>query len=343
MSERANGFPWGEARPTRMHRTFVSLFIALASAGLHFFRAIENRGRSDFTPLWDAARLMLAGQNPYDLVGPGNVVASQYALYYPATTFLVATPFTLIPSFHWASTVFVFVSALLLAYGVTRDGWHLLPIFPSIAFLTSATLGQWSILAMAAIYLPVLGFLAAAKPPSFLPVIVSSRSGRIYWASLFGVLVLGVSSLVLLPNWPSDWWHLVGTSKDFVPAVMRFAGPLIFVVLLRWRRPESWLVFVAGCVPQTWPPYNGLILMSVATTYREASFLSLVSSASWISSAWFADGLTAAQERSMMAAVLNLGGYLPAVLLILTRPNEGDGPHWLRWTVNKFRRSTPVV
>jgi len=310
---------------TQRNRVMVALLVAVFAATLHYLRANLNHGWSDFTPLWQAARLLLSGQDPYQLIGPDRQYHSAYPMYYPATTFVAVTPFAAIPSFQWASTFFVFVSSVLLAYGCTRDDWRLLPIFPSIAFLTSATLAQWSIIITAMLFIPALGFLALAKPQSSLPVLSSSERPATYWAIAGGLFLL-LMSLALMPGWPREWWTMARSSRDFVPPLLRFAGFAIPVVLLKWRRPESWLVLVSACVPQTWPPYNGLVLMTVANTYREASFLSLISSASWICFAWFADGLGDARERSMMAGVLNLFGYLPAVLLILRRPNVGAGP-----------------
>ena len=307
----------------------VALAIASISAALHFFRAIENDGRSDFAPIWHAARLMLSGENPYALIGPGNVVESAWPIFYPATTFVLGLPFTIFPSFHWASTAFVFVSAALLVWGATHDGWHRLPMFPSIAFLTSATLAQWSILMTAVVYLPWLAFIAAAKPQNAAPPVGSSTDRRTYLSALIGGGVLLLLSFLMLPSWLRDWWGLLGSTDNFIPPLMRFGGPLILVVLLRWRRPEAWLILIAACMPQTWPPYNGLILFTVARTYREFSLLSIVSSASWIVFAWFAEGLSDAQERVWMSGILNLFGYLPAALMVIRRPNEGAGPLWL--------------
>lgn len=316
----------------------VAFIIASVSAALHFFRAIENGGRSDFAPIWHAARLMLAGENPYALIGPGNAVESAWPIFYPATTFVAAVPFTIIPSFHWASTTFVFVSAALLAWGATHDGWHRLPIFPSIAFLTSATLAQWSVIMTAAVFIPALGLIAAAKPQSAMPVIGSTTSARMYAFAVAGAVVLVAASMLLLPTWPADWWRLLRTTENFVPPLVRWGGPLILVGLLRWRRPEAWLILIAACMPQTWPPYNGLMLMAVARTYREAAFLSLFSSVGWIVFAWFAEGLTLEEERVIMSAVLNFVSYLPAVAVVLARPNAGDGPLWLEWIARRVSR-----
>jgi hypothetical protein len=332
------GFPWGDNRPTRAQRIIVCAAIATISAALHFFRAIENRGLSDFTPLWRAARLMVAGGNPYELMGPGAVVHSQYPMYYPATAFVAALPFAAIPSFHLASTAFVFTSALLLAWGVTRDGWHRLPMFPSIAYLTCASLGQWSIIMTAAIYLPVVAGIACVKPQSSIPVLASSTDRNHWIAAIAGSAALLLVSFVLLPSWPAHWLGQVGKSADFAAPVTGFAGPAVLLCLLRWRRPEAWLVLVAACLPQTWPPYNGLILMTVAFTYREMATLSLVSSFSWVILALATSPVTKAEEQQYQSMVLILSSYIPATILILRRPNEGHGPLWLRAVSRTFSR-----
>jgi hypothetical protein len=307
----------------------VALLIAAISAAMHLRRAIDNSGWSDFAPMWEAARLMFSGQNPYDLIGPGNVVVSAYPMYYPATAFVVAGPFALIPSVHVASTAFVFVSAMLLAYGATADGWYRLPMFPSIAYFHSVFLGQWSILMMAAIYLPAVAAIAVVKPQAAVPVVGSSTDSRTWKAAVFGGAAITIISLLVMPSWPSDWWGKVQGSGDFVPAIARFGGPLILLNLLKWRRPEAWLILLAACMPQTWPPYNGLILMAAAMTYREACVLSLVSSIAWIAFAYFSPELSKAEQQSQMSMVLNLSGYIPATLLILRRPNTGAAPVWL--------------
>ena len=334
----AGGFPWGTGLPTRRQRVVVAGVIAALSALMHLRRAIDNSGWSDFAPLWQAARLMLEGRNPYELIGPGNVVVSAYPMYYPATAFVAAAPFAWIPSMQAASTAFVFVSALLLAYGATADGWHRLPMFPSIAYFHSVFLGQWSILFTAALYLPVVAAIAVVKPQSAVPVVGSATDSRTYKAALIGGAAIVVVSLVLMPSWPVDWWQKVQGSSDFVPAIVRFGGPIVLLNLLKWRRPEAWLVLLAACVPQTWPPYNGLILMAVAMTYREACVLSLVSSVAWLTFAWFAPELTKAEQQSQMSIVLNLSGYIPATLMILRRPNEGTGPLWMSWISRIVRR-----
>ena len=296
---------------------------------MHYARAGEHGGYSDFSTVWFGARMLLDGHNPYNVIGPGRLVDLPSPPFYPATAFVAVIPFTIIP-FHWASTVFVFVSTWLLAWGCTADSWHRLPIFPSIAFVTAVWFGQWSMLFTAAVFLPALSFFAVTKPQASLPVIAGSSVRSSFWWAAAGALVLTGVSFVLAPSWPGDWWSLLQGTDHFTPPIFQFGGVVIALVLLRWRRPEAWLVFIAACVPQTWYPYNGLILLTVGATYREVSVLSLVSSAGWIIAFIGGDGKPRSPEtRRIMSAMLVAACYLPATIAVLRRPNSSRAPFWL--------------
>lgn len=331
------GFPWAEGVPTLRRRLQVALLIALAGAAAHYLRAAENLGVSDFTALWHGARFLFEGRDPYLLIGPSGQIVTPSPVYYPATAFVAVLPLSLLP-FHLAGTTFVFISSFLLALGATKDGWHRLPMFPSIAFATSAQLGQWSIIMTAAVFIPVLAVLATAKPQASLPVIASSAVRATYVAAGIGAIVLIGASLLMLPGWPVEWWRLLGTTQYFVPPIMRFGGPAIALVLLRWRRREAWLVFIAACLPQTWYPYNGLLLLSIAATYREACVLSLVSSAGWLLTYLFLPGeMRTLETQAAWGGVLIATSYLPAVIAVLRRPAEGIAPLWYQWFVSAIR------
>jgi hypothetical protein len=305
--------------------------VATAAAAVHYFRAAEHAGHSDFATVWYGARLLLQRQNPYLLIGPGKPFEMPSPPYYPAPAFVAVIPLTLL-SAHWASTVFIFLSAGLLAYGSTRESWHLLPVLPSVSFLTSAQLGQWAILFAAALYFPAISALAVVKPQNSVPVIAAARESRPLLFAVTGGAVLTAATFIFLPHWLSDWSRLVRQSHDFAVPLFQYTGVVVAAVLVRWRRPEAWLVLVAACVPQTWYPYNGLLLLLVAQTYHEACVLSLVSSAAWVAAALLSDGpARSPQVRSAQEAALIFGCYLPAAIAVIRRPNEGPPPFFLGW------------
>ena len=306
--------------------------IGTAAAAIHYFRPGGYR-LSDFSVVWYASSFLARGLDPYALVGPHLQVDLPSPVFYPAPALVAAIPLTFL-SPDIAGATFIFLSAALLAFGATRDSWYLLPIFPSLPFLTSARLGQWSIILTAAAFIPALAVLSIAKPQASLPIIMASKKRATWIAAVIGGIVLFAVSFVLLPSWPAEWLRLVRSTEYFRPPIASLPGPLIALVLLRWRRPEAWLVFISASMPQTWYPYNCLVLLLVASTYREACLLSILSSAGWLFTLAFQSAVWRGEEtRRAMQVTMLLVGYLPVVVLILRRPNLGPMPVWLRWAL----------
>lgn len=338
VSQPARLFPWGSNQPTTTQRLVVALLISTLAAAIHYFHTAAIGGISDFTALWFGSRVLSLGQNPYALIGPHKLIDLPAPLVYPAPALVAISPLTLLP-FRLAGTVFVFVSAGLLGFGATRDGWQRLPIFASVAFVTSAELGQWSMLMTAAIFIPALCFFSTAKPHAFVPIVVSSTKRATWVWGAIGSIVLVTASFLLLPSWPLDWWRFVSTLDFYRAPIASFGGLAIGLVLIRWRRPEAWLIFVAACMPQSWYAYNGLILLAIAASFREASILSLTSSAGWvIAYLYFAGDWRSAETRAVMENVLVALCYLPATMLVLRRPNVGPGPLSISWLRSVVRR-----
>jgi hypothetical protein len=330
VSAAAARVPWGSNEPTLNQRIVFAIAVGLLGALMHFVRAAETGGHSDFSTLWYGARMLMGNDNPYLAIGPGRQIDLPSVPNYPAPAFVAALPFALFPV-HLAGTLFVFFSTGLLAFGCTRDSWHRVPLFPSIAFATTAQLGQSSMFFAAAAFIPALAAFALVKPQASLPIAGSAVDrSTIAWAAL-GSIVLVLVSFMLMPEWVPHWTSVLRATDHFTSPIVRFGGPAIALVLLRWRRPEAWLVFLAACTPQTWYPYNSLILLLVAMTYREACVLSLVSSAGWIIAALTSGSDTrSAETREIMGAMLVAACYLPATIAVLRRANDGVLPFWIR-------------
>ena len=324
----------GSPKPKTVHRIAAAFVIGAIAAAMHDVGAAKNGGLSDFSILWYGAKILSAGGNPYETIGPNHFIDLPSSVFYPAPALVAVMPFSLIPM-QLAGTVFIFLSSALLVFGATRDSWHWMPIFPSVAFMTSARLGQSSALLCAALFIPALAFFSVIKPQASMPILAAARKPRMWIFAIAGAVLLSMISFALLPGWPRFWLETLNSTDYFRPPILTIAGAPIAVVLLRWRRPEAWLVFVAACLPQTWYPYNGLILLTVAATYREASALSLISSIGWlIAYAWFVGDVRSPETREVMQNVLIALGYLPAAIVILRRKNEGPEPFWMRWAVN---------
>ena len=113
------------------------------------------------------------------------------------------------------------------------------------------------------------------------------------------------------------------------PPVIHLGGVCILLVLLRWKRPEAWLVVLMAFMPASWAWYNTLILLAaVPKTYREAAMLSLVSSFGALLGINTLPGPDSPTSFPLWWSFQVAFAYLPAVILILTRPNIREAPPW---------------
>jgi hypothetical protein len=222
---------------------------------------------------------------------------------------------------------------------MTADSWHRLPILVSLTFLFNVTAAQWTILMTAAVFIPALCFFVVAKPQAGVPIVASASASRAWIALAAGFLILVAVSLLLLPSWPREWLALLSERSGHMrPPILRLGGPLIALVLIKWRRREAWLVFTMACMPQTWDWYNALPLLTVAATYREAYLLSLVSTIGGFIAAYLAMTIHSQNELLRLGgATMVVFAYLPAVVAVLRQRTETEMPWWLSYL---RRRST---
>jgi hypothetical protein len=97
----------------------------------------------DFSYPWRAARALLAGNNPYEVMRAVGEYPFNSGLLYPLPAALVATPLApLRPEI--AGAIFVGLSSALLGWAILRDCPYRLPLFVSAPFVQAAILGQWS-------------------------------------------------------------------------------------------------------------------------------------------------------------------------------------------------------
>ena len=66
-------------------------------------------------------------------------------------------------------------------------------------------------------------------------------------ALITGALIL-VIRFAVLPTWPLDWWGGIQAGESLKAPIIRPAGFLITLALLRWRQPEARLLFALACV-----------------------------------------------------------------------------------------------
>lgn len=338
-----------EARPGRRPRAAIALTIGLLAAGLSLALAARPGYRADFDQVWSAASALLGGANPYTAVGPGLAFDWPFPLYYPMPAVLLAAPLALLP-LSLARALFVGGSSALLAYLVTRDGYGRLPIFLSGPFLMSVTAAQWSPLLTAAYLLPALAWMTVAKPNLGAVLAVASPTGRFAVVAALGGAALAGASFLVQPTWAADWLLAFRGAPHFVPPVMHLAGPVILLALLRWRRPEARLLLGLACVPHTTLAYEALPLLLVARRFRETLVLAALSAVAYAAQMPLhhripiTSGLSLVGETRYGEYVYHVGTvlivlmYLPALVLVLRRPNEGLVPVFIEWPVERVRR-----
>jgi hypothetical protein len=342
------GVPWSSSAaavrtpPPVRTRLALAGSIALGACILHYIAALRLHHAGDFGIVWFGARALFHGANPYVLVGPGLVYDWQWnTVLYPATAMVVAAPFALLPQLA-ATLLFVWLSTALLAYAITADGWYRLPLFLSSAFIVATFAAQWSPLLTAALCIPSLAWVFAAKPNLGLALLVTSSKLRPIKVAMIGGLVLLAASVLWFPGWPMNWLAAIRSISHMHAPIMLPGGAFILLALLRWRRPEARLIIALACVPQTNSWYEALPLFLVPATYRESLVLSLISVCGWIFQFQFMTANNEAEYNRIVGILMVAFIYLPATALVLRRSNNGGLPGIVEVMLGR-RRSANVV
>ncbi|HWP71759.1 MAG TPA: hypothetical protein VNM36_11675 [Gemmatimonadaceae bacterium] len=268
----------------------------------------------DFSYPWRAARALLAGQNPYEVMRAVGEYPFNSGLLYPLPAALVASPLANVRP-EIAGAIFVGLSSALLAWGLLRDSPYRLPLFLSAPFVQAAILGQWSPLLTAAALMPSLQFLAAAKPTVGLAAWIYNPSRR----GIIGGLILVAIAFLVLPGWLGDWLDVASGMNKYRGPATTLLGSFLLLGLLRWRRREGRLFVAMSLIPQLPVFYDSLILWLIPSTlWRSVAF----SAVSWVGYlAWYPHHTSPAQnEIAFPWLVFTI--YAPALVLLLLLPSR---------------------
>jgi hypothetical protein len=319
--------------PTRRARAIVSLGAALYGGGLAYAFMSRSGFFADFLAWWFAARALLRGVDPYSVVPDGAPYFLSDPLVYPLPTVLTVVPFSWMP-LTLAGAVFVGMSAALLAWALTRDGYHRLPIFASFPFVMAVSLGQWAPFVTAAALLPGAGFLAVCKP-TLAAALAFSRLTR---SIIFGGAAFLLGSLLVAPHWPERWLANLRLAAPHPAPLFTLAGAACVLAVLRWRREDARLVLGMAAVPQLAMFADQLPVLLVARTRVEAMTLALLSHVGGL--AWLFTRDPKAHPAWDGTNLMLASIYLPALVLVLRRPNEGQLPAWLARVLRGVSRLT---
>lgn len=316
-------------------RIAIALVIGACAAYLAW-PGVGVVGASDFNQLWYAARSLLAGGSPYAAVGPGRSFNWPFPLFYPLPAVMVAVPFTVL-NVAAASMAFSAISTALMVWALTRDAPYRLAAVLSFSFYYAAAISQWSPLLIASVLIPGLGFLLVVKPTvGFALWLFNPR-----WQAAVAGAALLLVSVVVRPVWPLEWMQTFGAGAHIRAPISTLGGPLILVALLRWRRPEARLLVALACVPHTTLLYEALPLFLVPASWAESIVLAVLTWVAQIVVITLQPYATLADRTATSAAVSVALVYLPCLMMILRRPNEGDLPVWITRGLAQVRTRLP--
>jgi hypothetical protein len=273
---------------------------------------------SDFEPVYIAARAVWRGQDPYTAVvnalQPGRL---EHPLFYPATAPVLVAPLGALP-FRLAISLFTALGMGMLAWSLGKcERWRLW-ILVSAPALHTVALGQWSTWMTAAVGLPWLGLVWAAKPSTGLPLLIGWPSR----AALIGGAALTVVSLVLYPHWPASWLAALSNTPQYLAPVQRPFGMVLLLAFLRWRQPEARMLGTLALVPHTTVLNEMLAPLLVARTRRQlGGLIALGYVAAYLTYTRMLVGrdvprILAAQWPFMLTLV-----YIPALVVVLWKPS----------------------
>jgi hypothetical protein len=123
-----------------------------------------------------------------------------------------------------------------------------------------------------------------------------------------------------------------------VAPVTALGGPLLLLAALRWRRWDARLLLAMAIVPQTPAIYTVLPIGLLSLTRMQALLFCLSTHLAFAAQFWFVPRAAPNTHAEVATVCLNAFVYLPWLVAVLRRPNEGTMPEWLnrattRWPV----------
>ena len=311
-----------KAPPTLQARVAIALALGLFAATVAWIATHRSGfGVPDFHWWWVGARALLDGQNPYEAVP--LIIGPEFRLFHPMPAVVLAVPFALLEP-DVALSLFSGLSAAVLAFAVTKESYDRLPLFLSASFAHAAVMGQWSLILTAAMLLPWLAFIGAAKPNVGVAMLGQSLS----WRAALAMLLFALATLLVMPTWPREWLAQLPNSPYHFSPLRTPLGFLLLLALARWRRPEARLLVVLGIVPQSPFVYEALPLFLVPKTRFQTYALVIGSDLALGVYAW-TRGMDTERLFFLNGIAVVVGMYLPALWMVWRRPNEGRVPAWL--------------
>lgn len=286
---------------------------ALVAALTYAAYGIRPDPSSDFDIVWTGLHAFVHGENPYQSVVAGGLHAP---LFYPLPALVALAPLGFLPA-GVARIVFAAMGYAALAWASAgRRGGLFVALFSASAIL-AAIGGQWSALLTAGAPAPWLSVLWIAKPSLGLALALAYPSRQALW----GAIVLTALSFAIMPGWLEGWLPTLHDPAH-VPLLVRPGGFLLLLAATRWRRPEGRLLVALTCIPGSSALYETVPLFLVARTRYEGYALAILSFVAAGLTAWLVPAGKVPDQMAGWWPYLLVLLYLPALLMVLARPNE---------------------
>jgi hypothetical protein len=262
-------------------KSYRLVLITLLAGILWFtlsFLLLHQRGAlaSDFMKPWRAARALLSGQDPYQVIQGGGNYPFDAPLFYPLPAAILSIPFGLIDDPYVAGATFFGFSSSLLAFAILRYDWKKFPVFLSAPFYVCASVAQFTPLILALALMPLTWQSVAllTKPTSGLSSFLYKPSAR----TILITLILIIPSLIWIPKWPIEWLTATLDTPGlyFIP-LLSTGGPLLLLGIPAWRSKEGRAFLGTSLVPHHPYWYESVLLWLVPQTLRQSLVLSLLS------------------------------------------------------------------
>ena len=313
-----------QCRVVRQRRIWLALFSGFTAGAFAFATAVNRTYPRDFAQVWYASRVLLAGGNPYDAIGPGRAFAWPWPFYYPLPAAVATLALAPLPA-PWAIALFMAAGVSLFAWAITEHGMEPAVGLASASVLFAIEAAQWSPLLAASLVIAPVGIFLVCKPNIGAAIFCGLPSR---WAVGGGLTLLAVS-FVFLPPWLTSWRAAAAVPNAFTAPLLFPGGIFVLLSLARWRRPEARLLVALACVPQTTLLYETVPLFLIPRTIREAALLTIASYGVAFYTARYGAAQNYAQWVLVSGRTSTLALYLPATGMVLLRSNEGTVPRWL--------------
>jgi hypothetical protein len=266
-----------------LQRRIAVAVVIGAVAGLFSYVALVDRGylASDFQWPLRAAQALLAGEDPYEVIVPDEVIVPEAPypfhmhFYYPLPAALPALPLAGLDPYLAGALFFGFASAAMAFALASGPLWRML-MFVSPSFMVAAQVAQWSPLFVAAALLPALQAFAACKPNLGLASFLFQPTRR----GAIAAAVFVLASLAIFPAWPRSWIETALMAPSGHPSpLLVLPGFVLVLSLLAWRSREGRLLAVMSVFPQSLFWYDQLMLFLIPRTARQ---MIAFTAASWV-------------------------------------------------------------